>query len=496
MGVWGAHGVNGHTVASRRWSWAAVINLVVPGFVAAVLALHRSAATPLWRDEYATVMYTHVPLADLWTATQRSDRVLVPYYALMRLLTPLLGHGIGLRAVSIVAFAVTASLIAALAHRWWGRGAALVAGAGVALNPELIGLAVTARPYALSVFFVALALVLLPTPARAGSAPTNYSWIGFAAACLLATLFQPFAIIPIALTVVLRPGVAWLIAATPGAATAVVMLALSAAQSGQVDWLSEPSPRTVVRQIISVAGIAVGGALILDLVAAALLAALGLVALARLKCRSRVMFAGLLTVAPGLALAAESAVSTPLFLARYFAWSALGAALLLAAGWKAGGGHVSAPTVMCLALLAIPTLHTLASLRATPARLDDLPAIVSTLRASASSTDGLALVEPPGRGGLRYAFAAAAGNQELEQTLVNQLREGTYSDVTTGTVTSLLDSGVATGAPRRLWVVSLDPVTGSLLADHVPAECLAGLPQAHVRILTHVRLLEATCSGS
>lgn len=146
---------NSTTRSSRMWLLMAVSALVL------VLGVVRGASTPFWFDEISTVRIAQMPTwGDAFRGTQTLDLnpplEVMAVRASMRLLGP---HELAGHLPSILGFAIAAAclflLVARRAPAWFAAFAALL----LVQNSEVFYYATEARPYALLLAFLGLALL-------------------------------------------------------------------------------------------------------------------------------------------------------------------------------------------------------------------------------------------------------------------------------------------------------------------------------------------------
>lgn len=474
----------GYPAQGRRVTRIAAI--AAPAALALVLATVRNIQIPFWRDEFATAMFASLSPSDLLVATTHVDGVLAPYYLLMHFLSPALGLGPGMRIVSIFAFAATAAVIAVVALRWWGVIGAAAAGLAFALNGDVLGVAVNARPYALSLLCAALAILFA---SMAVKGQRLWPWVGYSLAGAAAVALQLFAVLPIAVIAALVAGrpratvIKWAVASLPAAALATVLLAVGLQHRGQLSWLGKPDVREAIVTVARMSGVTADRAVAFDAVALALAvsaAALSVVAASRTEhgeqpgdgVRTRVFSAGLM-LAPPLALFALSWAITPVFTGKYVIWSSVGAALLL-------GGCLSliarprtrmgvAAGALATALLVLAASATCVRLVNPPPRGDDFPSAVRVLETSAEVGDTLVIAQPYAFGGVAYGLAVSAGDDDHMAEVTARAISGSQPVLDVRTITSLtpLRSG-AEPPPGRdsetdedTWVMTIFPLDES-----------------------------------
>ena len=497
-------------VAAR---WLAV---VLPAVLALVLGLQRSMAVPFWRDEYATAAFARLPLGDLLQALGQVDAVLGPYYLLAHLASPVLGLETGLRVLSLGAFTASAAVVAVIALRWWGPLAASAAGLAFATNVLAITYGAMARPYALAVLFVALAV--LAADAAAGSG-RRWAWVAYAAAASAAVAMHVLALVAVVLTGLLvvarrrepgrRPIPWWCGMTAVPVAVAVAQLARGLGQRGQLDWMSEPTVRTAIADLARAAGVSIDREVAFDAVALLVLAAMTAAAIAAAArtpsfqnieppapirasavARARpVAFAAALAFVPWALLLGASWLVTPILATRYIAWSSIGTALAVAAAVRAAQ-TASKRLAIIAGVLAAIVLAVSIGFAATrpwnvPPRGDDFPAVVELLRSEAVPGDLLVVQQRYYEGGVAYGFATSANDPEHLADVAAHLPGGEQPllDVRRISSTEPLRSVADDQADAdgdTVWLVGLLQPVDADLADVDPslAHCIADMEQA------------------
>ena len=478
-----------------------------PAALALALALVRNTQIPLWRDEFATALFASLSPADLLAATTHVDAVLAPYYFVMHLLSPALGLGLGMRTVSILAFVGTAAVTAAVALRWWGAIGGAVAGLAVALNGEILGAAVNARPYALSLFFGALALFAADRALRSGR---TWTWAGYAAAAAAAVVLQLFAVLAVALIGVLTVGrprgtvVRWVLCVAAGGGgrrhpprgrtrpsrsadvarrsptcarrSVLSRVRLGSRRSGRSHgrrdhrsgrWRSRPPSPSSWR---------------VDCLqrTAPTLPARGRSRSPSRSCR-RWFSSRSRSRSPPCSQGSTSSgrrIGAALVLA--------GAVVLLKRPWTA-----LAVTAGLIALVLLVLSAVVAGIRMVnpPPRGDDFPAAVRTLERSAETGETLVIAQPYAFGGVAYGFAVSAADEAHAAEVADRVVSGSQPmlDVRTITSTDPLRTMDAEAAPSDLtddtatspstWVMTIFPITDEQLetVDPALAECLRSI---------------------
>lgn len=454
------------------------IAVAVPFVVAVGLGLRRSLQVPLWRDEYATAMHAALSPPDLVRALSDGDAVQGPYYALIHLLSPAIGLEAGMRIPSLLALAATAAIVAALGLRWWGPIPGLAAGLFFSLNGAALTAGATARPYALMLMFVALA-VLAADAARPGD---RWGWAGYGAASVLAVgmhLMSIIALVCIGALALARPRAwltRWALWTLPALAVGAVLGAIGASQRDQIAWLPAPDLRSGVSALAQVAGVSVYRAVVWDAVGMIVIATAAVASIAAIagvagpsaqgdRVRPLVFAAALAFVAPAVVFVI-SWIATPVYTARYLSWVSLGSALLVGGAIFAASARVRVWSViagLCSAVLAVGAVSVAVEQSARlPGLYDDMPALRAELEREASAGDGLAVIQQNPHSGVTYAVARAIGDVAWAESIGERLPRSAQPIVE---LTSIGDTGPLTlghpspadGREVTVWIVSLDP---------------------------------------
>lgn len=497
--------------APERWpggapTWARTAAWIVPAVLALALSVLRSFGSPVWRDEYATATHAALDVPDLVAAVSRVDAVFGPYYLLMHALAPMLGgEGAWLRLPSVLAFVVATALVGAIALRWWGTLPALAAGSAFAVNPAMLAQAVNARPYALSIMFVLVAVLALDVAMQRGG--RRAAWVVAAIAGALAVAMHLFAIFALATTAVLLVGRrrsvgAWLLAGIPAVAVAVAIGVVALGQSGQLTWLSAPDGREAIAILANVAAVATDRAVLFDavlLVALVVMFALVVAVTARTGGPGRwdrlrpVLFSATLLGAPWFVLSIGSWTLSPMLTDRYVLWSAAGAALSIGAGvhvWRSARTPASIVAgVLAVALFALSATFSVEGMARLEPRPGVLDRVAGELQRHAEPGDRLALVQRYWEGGIAAEFAAAADDEGYADEVVARLPDRGQPLVDPRRIVSvdLLRTEPEPGAPAAedvVWLLTIHPLTEADLEGLEPslAECLTGTPTEKVAV--------------
>lgn len=487
--------------------------VVVPFVVAAALGFRRSLTVPLWRDEHATALHAALPLEDLVRSLSAGDAVLGPYYVLMQLFTPLWGLDEGMRIPSLVAFATTAAVVSTIALRWWGALPALGGGLFFALNGAAVTAGITARPYALMLLFVALAILAAATARPRG----DWRWIGYSAVALAAVTMHLISLIAIVCIGVLAYGqprgylLRWLTWSTPALGAGVVIAAIGATQQGQIAWLTPADPRGALSALAQVSGTSAYRAVIWDAVGLLVLLAGAVAAFIAIRRTTEaadrgallrpVVFAAVLGFAAPAALLLVSWVAIPVFTARYLTWVSLGGALLVAAAVSAATLRRPSSILagVCAAILLVGSAIVAGQqFIRPPGFYDDVPSLLSRLDASAEPGDALAVIQRNTHSGVAYSLARTAKDQswadDVRERLPSSSQPGVDVRSIAGTHPLALQDVSASGSTGgTVWIVSLDAPSQGEIAGI--ADALGCLPSAveDPEFFGGMRLYEARC---
>ncbi|MFC9269646.1 hypothetical protein ACFTXJ_17960 [Streptomyces zhihengii] len=374
------------------WSPSARGAVLVPALAALALGLWGlTRQGTLWRDESVTYQVAHRSLPEIMDLLSGADAVHGLHYLAMHALFGVWDGGLlTLRLPSAVAVAAAAGLVAATGLRLTGRPAVgLVAGLVFAVTPEVQMYAQEGRSYAL-----VCALVALATWQFTGLGPdaTPGRWFRYGAVVLTASLLHEFAVLAL-----LAHGVALRFSpaatsrarrcfAVTAAAVAVALAplaVLSAAQSGQVSWISGPGAREWC-EIAGFAALAVACRWFLARRGGSA-AAVGTPALA-------------LALLP-TAVLLSAAVHQPVYVDRYVLYSHTGLALLVGAalvraadgagrvvrGRAARAAAVGAAGLLCASAL----LPVSAQMRTPDSRKDDVTAIAAEAARLSAGADAV-----------------------------------------------------------------------------------------------------------
>jgi mannosyltransferase len=315
--------------------------------VAASVGLLPWLGMSRYPDEGATLYSAHLSWSNLWAQSLHVDLVLLPYYVLIHFWLILSGSIVWIRALSLFAYCGTIVAVGFIGLRIAGRWCGIIAAVLTATSTLLVEKSLTARPYELSTFLVAMCAAFLFR--WLDDSRSRWLW-AFSILALLATAAQLFFLLaPISMLVcvlVVRPE---LIARRLRVLFApVALLAIGSGvwavacmgEAGQVNWIASESIGS--RLFEEVRGPAIGQFYDLVLFVIAALVVFKLAAnwtrdvrytVVELVSRDRDFLALAIgwAVVPTVVLALASLVH-PIYSVRYVAASAPGLALLAAFG--------------------------------------------------------------------------------------------------------------------------------------------------------------------
>jgi len=225
----------GRDLALARLAW------LVPSLVTFALALVRLTWPGLWADELATWGMTTTRWGSMWSLLGSLDAAIGPYYALMHVFTSLFGASdLVLRLPSVVAMTAAVGIVAAIGNRLAGARVGVLAGLILAILPITSRYAQEARPYAISVFAVALSIFLLlralerPSVGRYGAYAGAVALIGLVHVVALLILVAHAAMV---FALRRRLPVAWLAAVGAALLPIAPLVYISLKQTQQVAWI-------------------------------------------------------------------------------------------------------------------------------------------------------------------------------------------------------------------------------------------------------------------
>ena len=338
--------------SSRSWPLLPVVIL------AGGLRFFQFMRLNLWFDEGATIRFAHLPWADVLGLHGQYEPHPPLYYAAVKLAELALPVASAGRVLSIVTGLLTIPVVYALATRLLGRAAALVAALILTLSPLHLWYSREARMYAPSALLVALAALALVGYAQGEGNRARRGWaVLFGVSSLLAMYVVYSSLYPLVALGLPLLVLTW----RERARAAPLWITLGVAALGYLPWVPQlfagvggladrsgalgPTPARLRDLLLAVVGLGgVGqrgesyypglwegsrawhGALLLIV---ALVATLGLAALARHPTRAALVVAALL---PGtIVVAAVTSAYSPGFAPRTLLYTTLGWALLAGA---------------------------------------------------------------------------------------------------------------------------------------------------------------------
>jgi mannosyltransferase len=381
---------------------------------------------------------------------------------------------LALRAPSLLAMIGTASLVSALGQRAHGARAGLLGGVLFALLPSASFYAQTARSNSLAVFFVAASTLLLLV---ALDKRTTRWWVAYAAAVTLTGWSHLFALSALASHAVViavvtrsqRPPVwkSWLASVLAASTIVAPVAALGIAKAAQIDWLPLTSADLLGRSV---------GALIGAPLVAAVVAALALLGVGRIRDRPTAWLLGSLAFVPFTLLFVAGSFAH-VFHDRYVvftvvAWSVL-AGIALA--------RARAPMALAaLGLVVVLSASTYVAARQSGSHGDGgLDTVAAEIARAAEPGDAI-VYAPMGwlRLGIDY-YLPSEGRPRDAYLLVRPSERDTFTAAECADRRRCLDS-----APR-VWVVCIGAPTlaldclGVAAADPLRADYVAGPTSVH-----------------
>lgn len=231
--------------------WLAPLLAVGPALVLLIRVRHFA----INRDEAATIYAATVDAEHFAGMLGHTDAIFAPYYLLIRAVVGLGDPLLVARSVSILGYAVTVGLTAALGARVARLPGLLVAGVAVAANPLLLTEAQTARPYPLATACVVGAVLCAYPASPRPAARLPWAAVGCAVAACWLHLFAAIPLACMALAVVgLRPGLVRSPRLLVQAGTLLVLVApvaaLGVTQRGQISWIEPTTWSAAVQELV------------------------------------------------------------------------------------------------------------------------------------------------------------------------------------------------------------------------------------------------------
>lgn len=339
------------------WPWSridpAIVALTVLAFA---VAFYRLGTKSVWLDEAVSVNHAHLGLSGLWTIVSRTDPNMGLYYALLHIWVRVFGYtDTSLRAMSVLLGGLAVPIVAVLGRRLFGRASGLAAGLFLALAPFFVQYEQTVRSYSLLVTLVALSSYFFVVELEQPSPWSRVGYVVASALAMYAHYVAAFVLVVQALTLLAVKRRAtfstrWLMSGVCLALLCAPEIVFAArAGPGQIEWIQQPSLRTVLHLPVHLAG---GTVIACVLIA---LACYGVASVAVKGQRWQVGFLAAWCVGPVLLDLAICALGRPLFLTYYLivvlpAWLLLAAAgAMRLPGAAIRGGSL----VLVVALLAV-----------------------------------------------------------------------------------------------------------------------------------------------
>lgn len=307
----------------------------VPSFVpalavAAIAIAYFINRRSIWLDEAYSWYFASQRLSDMFGATRFEDSILLVYYGALHLWQAFGHSAVALRAFSAAWALAAVPMVAAIAHRLFGRAHAVLASLILASNAAYLYYATEARPYGAVLFFAALSMYLF-LRAVYDDDPRFVPW--YAIAACAAIYFHALAVLlPIAQGAslfVMRTQRRLRIVFTccyAALAVALIPLILLARRGGtaQIAWIPDLSRATAVSFVQQLAG---------TLPLAAMMALLVIISLrnARNDPARRVIVLIVWAAGP-IVLGALVSLHQHIFIGRYFLYTLIPGCVLAAHG--------------------------------------------------------------------------------------------------------------------------------------------------------------------
>ncbi|WP_203911597.1 glycosyltransferase family 39 protein [Rhizocola hellebori] len=427
----------GATSEQRDRTWR-ILSWSGPAVVMAVLGFLGASSPGLWADELATWALATAPLDDLLRVLKNTDASIGPYYLLMHGWIEVFGDSeLAMRAPSILAMTGATALTVVLGSRLAGRRVGVIAGLLFALIPGVSRYAHEARPYALAVFFAALATYLL---IRVLDRPSAVGLVCYALAVLLLGLAHFVALMLLAahgLTVLsMRRNLIWrwLVATVVAVAAITPLLYIGLRQRGQISWIPEVDGlRLLQTPVVFTGSLLIGGMLL----------GLGFLAISwRVPALVWTLWAVLPTIGLGLV-----SLAVPMWLPRYLlftlpAWALLAATVVSRQRILRGTAF--------LALVGVLVVYDHVQIRGAAGHTQDSRAIGTVLNQHASPSDAVIYGKfdedfTPRLAVAHYTAAAHLPNDVLAQVAVTA--NGNFRAV------ECAAAAECAGSPDRVWVI-------------------------------------------
>lgn len=312
--------------------------------VASTASLLPFLNASIGRDEGASLYSARLNWTSLWHESLVVDRVLLAYYVLLHFWLDVSYSIDWARALSLVAFGLTAYLVGIFTRRIAGFWCGLLAVAFTCTNPLMIASALDARPYALAALVSLLSVAALLKWSNDGDLRSFWIFTILTIGVLLLQLFCVLApLSALGACVLLKPQMfrrLWrqvLPPITVLAVAGVAFFALVARQQGQVAWIPGLTPKFLVEDLEGPAS-SVGGHLIYPALIAALVVLSLIVCVLGWRRHSlrlsrmevdRIIVLSSWAAAPTVILVLITAVK-PVYVERYITSSVPGLAIALA----------------------------------------------------------------------------------------------------------------------------------------------------------------------
>lgn len=225
------------------------LHLIVVFVGALIVYSWRVAAPSPWRDEAVSYLMAGRSFGQILATTDRVDLVHRGYYLLGHVLRVAGIDFVGLRLVSVIAFAAAVAVTVLLGRDLLSLRAGLLAGAFVVVTPIASAYAQQARPYALTTLAASYSTWRL---VRASRGNCRRSWVHYAITVVLCGLANAISLLVLVSHALLVLVVAkdrkrlWFVSVGAAISALTPFLVLAFRQRGQVAWLVRPGADQLV----------------------------------------------------------------------------------------------------------------------------------------------------------------------------------------------------------------------------------------------------------
>ncbi|RZU48454.1 mannosyltransferase [Krasilnikovia cinnamomea] len=439
---------SGEAAITGSPAWRAVA-WVVPAIVTMAAASVGITGPGLWADELATWGMTGVSWPETWRQLGGTDATLGAYYVFMHLWCAVFGDSdLALRVPSVLAMAGAAAVVGRIGTRLLSARGGLVAGLLFAVLPVTARFAQEARPYAMAVFFAAVATLLLVRLLDGRTFPNGLAYALCLTVLCYVHLIGGLLVVAhgLAVWILQRPMLwRWIRTAVLGIIPVLPLVVLGRRQSAQTSWIEKDPWGAMEHYVQSFFGSALltGAVLII-----------GLVGLGRQRAS---IVGGAVALIPTATLLAVGTM-IPLWQQRYILFTVIGWVLLVATALERRGTVVVLAVSACLAAAAIPGQR---EVRTPAERLQDTKAAVALINRDFRPGDGIVYgLTDRGPGVLNRDIIAhylPAERRPKDLLVQRPMRTAGYM-----VASECADVARCLGTTRRIWVLRLgiypDPI--------------------------------------